>query len=71
MKDEDEMDLNNTNELADWSDRVRKVDSSLHAAFARQEREAARKQPFWKRGRTDSKPLTASERKQALQGSTG
>ncbi len=64
------MDPNNPNELADWSDRVRRVDSSLHAAFARQEREAARKQPFWKRSRNDGKPLSASERKQALQGST-
>ncbi|MGE0056675.1 MAG: hypothetical protein AB7P33_00430 [Dehalococcoidia bacterium] len=63
------MDLNNTNELADWSARVRKVDSSLHAAFARQEREAARKQPFWRRGRGDSQQQTANERKQALQGS--
>lgn len=64
------MDPNNPNELADWSDRVRRVDSSLHAAFARQEREAARKQPFWKRGGDKGQPLTTSERKQALQGST-
>jgi hypothetical protein len=37
------------NELPDWHARVRKVDSNLHAAFARQQREAARKRPFWKR----------------------
>ena len=43
------MALDAANELPDWSARVRKVDSNLHAAFARQEREAARKQPFWKR----------------------
>lgn len=62
------MDMKNANELADWSARVRKVDSSLHAAFARQQREAARKHPFWKRSRGNSQPLTASEPKQALQG---
>jgi len=43
------MALDPATELPDWSARVRKVDSNLHAAFARQEREATRKKRFWKR----------------------
>jgi hypothetical protein len=65
------MDLDNTNELPNWSATVRKVDSNLHAAFARQEREAARKQPFWKRSPKVSNVITpsgASDRSQSIAG---
>jgi hypothetical protein len=62
------MDLQNRNDPQTWSATVRKVDSSLHAAFARQQREAERRQPFWKRaGRSESS--SSSEARQALQGS--
>jgi hypothetical protein len=63
------MDLQNRNDPQTWSATVRKVDSSLHAAFARQQREAARRQPFWKRACRSESSSTGSETKQALQGS--
>jgi hypothetical protein len=65
------MALDNANELPNWSATVRKVDSTLHAAFARQEREAARKQAFWKRPSKTSTavaPSAASDLSQPIAG---
>jgi hypothetical protein len=63
------MDMQHSNELQNWSATVRKVDSSLHAAFARHEREAARKQPFWKRATRQNDMAVSPEGKPAFQGS--
>jgi hypothetical protein len=62
------MDINSDKELENWSATVRKVDSSLHAAFARQERQAARKKPLWKRAGRNKDVPTANKRPPALQG---
>jgi hypothetical protein len=54
----------------EWQVKVRKVDSSLQAALAAQRREAAKKQPFWKRGtKPPINPAQSSDRRSPLEAS--